>query len=247
MQRNARTFALLTAAGLVALQSTRAQEAVDPDPMRMEQLLKLWEHNLARVKTLDSKLRRIDRGPGGMQEEFEGRVLFRSPDLALVDSAKVVDNGQRPAIVPRERIVCTGREVWVYQQAVKQITIEPQNFLMPLRADELKRRYEITLVSEDQDSLSVKVVPRLPLGQQNLSYAIIQLDRRLHLIPTRILLTAPDGKSTQEFSFSEIKVNVPISSENFTVRTLPGWVVLNPGQAGAPQPAPIPNEKGRVP
>ena len=247
MQRNATTFALLTAAGLVALQSTRAQEAVDPAPMHIEQLLKLWEHNLARVKTLDSKLRRIDRAPGGMQEEFEGRLLFKSPDLAWLHLDQVVANGQRPAIVPHERIVCTGREVWVYQQAVKQITIEPQNFLIPLRADELKRRYEITVVSEDQDSVSVKVVPRLPLGQQNLSYAIIQLDRRLHLIPTRILLTAPDGKSTQELSFSEIKVNVPIDSENFAVRTLPGWMVLNAGRAVPPQPVPIPNEKGRVP
>ena len=149
MQRNARTFALLTGSrGRLALQSTRAQEAVDPGPMRMEQLLKLWEHNLARVKTLDSKLRRIDHAPGGMQEEFEGRVLFKSPDLAWVDSAKVVDNGQRPAIVPHERIVCTGREVWVYQQAVKQIANWlAQNLLFPLRADELKRRYEITLAS----------------------------------------------------------------------------------------------------
>jgi outer membrane lipoprotein-sorting protein len=247
MQRNARTFALLTAAGLVALQSTRAQEGVDPGPLRMEQLLKRSVQSLARVKTFDSKLRRIDRAPGGMQEEFEGRVLFKSPDLAWLQLGKVGANGQRPGIVPHERIVCTGREVWVYKQAVKQITIEPQNFLIPRSVDELKQRYEITLVSEDQDSVSVKVVPRLPLGQQNLSYAIIQLNRRLHLIPTRISLTAPDGKSTQELSFSEIKVNVPIPSENFAVRTLPGWMVLNAGRAVPPQPVPIPNEKGRVP
>jgi hypothetical protein len=215
--------------------------------MRVEQLLKLWERNLAQVKTLDSKLRRIDRAPGGMQEEFEGRVLLKSPDLAWLDSAKVVANGQRPAIVPHERIVCTGREVWVYQPAVRQIAIQPQNLLIPLRADELKRRYEIALVSEDQDSVSVKIVPRLPLGQQHLSSAIIQLDRRQHLIPTRIVLTAPDGKSTHELSFSEIKVNVPIPSENFVVRTLPGWMVLNAGRAVPPQPVAIPNEKGRVP
>ena len=65
---------------------------------KMEWILKQWEQQSQLLKTLDVRLLRIDDTPAwGDKEFYEGRALFQSPNLALIDFNKVKqDENKRP-------------------------------------------------------------------------------------------------------------------------------------------------------
>ena len=219
---------------------------VAPDPQRMEQLLILWEKQSARLKSLDVKFKRVDHSPAwGDNELYEGRAMLQTPNLAWLDFKKVgVDKQNKPALIPHERIVCTGKEVWQYHSPTHQIFIFPLQqqqqqraleegplpFLFNMRADEAKKRYRMSLVSENAATYVVSVIPLLDIDKESFSTAIIQLDRK-YLLPTNIVLFAPDGKSTQDYKFSDVKPNAVVPAANFDCKPLgPPWkVVRNPG------------------
>ena len=64
----------------------QAQPQAAPDPARMKWLLKAWEGQSAKLKTLDVRIYRIDKDFKWKDEvHFEGRAVFKSPDLAYLD------------------------------------------------------------------------------------------------------------------------------------------------------------------
>ena len=150
--------------------------------------------------------------------------------------------------MPHERIVCTGKEVWQYHSPTRQIFIFPLEkqqqqraleegplpFLFNMRADEAKKRYQMSLIAENSATYMVTVIPLLEIDKESFSKAIIQLDRK-YLLPTNIVLIAPDGKSTQDYKFSDVKPNAVVDARNFVCKPLdPPWkVVRNPGGAGS--------------
>jgi len=124
---------------------------------------------------------------------------------------------------PYQTIICTGAEVWDYHYGVQpQIFIYtldqdarrraieegPLPFLFNMRANEAKQRYEMVLFSEDEKNYVVKIKPLFPEEKERFSYAWIKLDRNF-LLPSRIVLIAPDGKSSQDFHLSAINANNP--------------------------------------
>jgi len=215
----------------------------------MEQLLVLWEKQSTRLKSLDVKFKRVDQNPAwGDNELYEGRAMLQSPNLAWLDFKKVgVDKQKKPTLIPHERIVCTGKEVWQYHSPTRQIFIFPLEkqeqqraleegplpFLFNMRADEAKKRYQMSLIAENAATYMVTVIPLLEIDKESFSKAIIQLDRK-YLLPTNIVLIAPDGKSTQDYKFSDVKPNAPVPLANFDCKPLPPpWkVVRNPGAEG---------------
>lgn len=231
--------------------------------MDMERLLNLWEKQSARLKSLDVKFKRVDHSPAwGDNELYEGRAMLESPNLAWLDFKKVgVDKQNRPALVPHERIVCTGKEVWQYHSPTLQIFIFPLEreqqqraleegplpFLFNMRAGEAKKRYRMSLVSENAATYVVSVIPLLDIDKESFSTAIIQLDRK-YLLPTNIVLFAPDGKSTQDYKFSDVKPNAVVPAANFDCKPLgPPWkMVRNPGGEGPRRPV-VENAAAREP
>ena len=211
----------------------------------MEQLLTLWEKQSARLKSLDVKFKRVDHSPAwGDNELYEGRAMLQSPNLAWLDFKKVgVDKQNKPTLVPHERIVCTGKEVWQYHSPTRQIFIFPLEkqqqqraleegplpFLFNMRADEAKKRYQMSLIAENAATYMVTVIPLLEIDKESFSKAIIQLDRK-YLLPTNIVLIAPDGKSTQDYKFSDVKPNAVVDARNFDLQA------AGPALEGGAQP-----------
>ena len=102
------------------------------DPQKLEELLKHWEKNSANLQRLDVKMTRTDRSPAwGEDDRFEGRAMFKVPNLAWLDFQKwkeVEDpatKAKKNQLVPYERIICTGTEVWQYRADTGQIFIYP--------------------------------------------------------------------------------------------------------------------------
>jgi TIGR03009 family protein len=225
-----------------------ARPAPTPNDARMKQLLKVWEQRSALLKTLDVKITRSDKSEAWGNEEFEGRAILQSPNLAWLDFKKVsVDDKGKAVLKPYERIVCTGTEVWQYRSDARQIFIFPLEkkdqkraleegplpFLFNMKASEAEARYLMTLVSEDKDFYVISVAPRLRVDQEAFSKAFLKLNGKTFL-PDRIFLVSPDGKSTKDFTLTEVHPNAQVMSENFVGKPLPKpWQISrDPGGNG---------------
>ena len=248
------------------------------DPQKLEELLKHWEKNSANLQRLDVKMTRTDRSPAwGEDDRYEGRAMFKVPNLAWLDFQKwkEVDDpatkAKKNQLVPHERIICTGTEVWQYRCDTAQIFIYPLEkdvqqraleegplpFLFNFKAADAKKRYDMTLVAENADASLIRIVPRLPIDQDSFKLAFVTLDRQLFLLPRRILLMAPDGKSSKDFELhlDAKAANCDVADDNFHPKVVPGWKVVRnpagdekPGGGGArvaqPAPAPAPTPAG---
>jgi TIGR03009 family protein len=231
------------------------------DPAKMDWLLEQWEKQSARLKTLDVTIFRVDDTPTWNEiEYYEGRALFQSPNLAFIDFHKIQqDENKRPLKDPKtgkylstpyERIVCTGAEVWQYRSDTQQIFIFPLEkdeqakaleegplpFLFNMKADEVRQRYQLTLMSEDAKSYGVSIKPKLEVDRESFSLAFVRLDRK-YLLPVRIVMLSPDGKSKKDFQLGPMYPNKAINEKNFEGKPLgPPWkIVRNPAGEDRPR------------
>lgn len=236
-------------------QAQAAEGAPSPtvDPAKMEKLLALWERQSTLLKTLDAKVFRTDVIPAWDEiEYYEGRAIFKSPNLAFIDFRKIKQDDDRKPVkdpktnawvsVPEERILCTGDEVWQYKSDTRQIFIYPLEegqaekaieegplpFLFNMKAESAKKRYDMTLMSEDEKAYGISIKPRLDVDKESFSQAFVQLDRK-YLLPIRIVLVSPDGKSKKDFQLGPIEPNKPVDDSNFKGKTVANWkVIRNP-------------------
>lgn len=239
-----------------------AAPPIDPDGTKMQMLLANWAKQSTQLRSLDVKIRRLDKSNKWDDEEYEGRALFKSPNLAYLDFQKVVTaEGKPKRLVPHERIVCTGKEVWQYRSDTQQLFIHELNqqqrqralqegplpFLFNFEAESARKRYQMKLHSEDAKSYVVSVLPLLEIDKECFSSAWIQLDKTM-LLPTRIILLDPEGKSQKHFTMSEIKRNYPVMAVNFQgVKPKPPWKIMyNKEEGGAAPPTGQPPRVGNT-
>ncbi len=239
--------------------TTKAATPVVPtDPAvaaeRMKQLLKAWEQRSAQLKSLDVEITRVDDAAAWGKEQYEGRAMLKSPNLARLDFSKVdKTDPKKPKLVHDERIICTGKEVWQYKSQQKQIfifTLDKENqkraleegplpFLFNMKAAAAEARYKMTLISEAKDHWVIEVVPLLQVDQEAFSLAFLRLTRENYL-PDRIKLISPNGKDTKEFFLRSVKPNANINDQNFvgTAMAKPWTMVRNPSvEAPAGKPS----------
>ena len=108
-----------------------------------------------------------------------------------------------------------------------------------MKAAEAKQRYQMVLQEENAKTYLVMIKPLLQDDKDSFSIAWINLDKRF-LLPTRIYLLAPDGKSSKDFRLSQIKPNTDDVKPSLFVGVAPPkpWKVeRNPGGAGVQVPA----------
>ena len=162
----------------------------------------------------------LSRTPSVAYLDFRKVKLQAQVDPKDKNKKKLVPvmKNDQPDSIPYQTIVCTGAEVWDYHYDVKQIFIYtldkdarkraieegPLPFLFNMKANEAKARYDMVLWSEDEKGYLVKILPKFPEEKERYSIAWIYLDRNF-LLPTRIVLIMPDGKSTQDFVLSHIE------------------------------------------
>ncbi len=182
----------------------KAPAQLPPNPAAMQQLLKDWEIQSQKLKTLEVSIYRIDVSPAwGDEDHFEGRAIFSSPQLAYLDFRKVklvlnekkkkvpqVDRNKRRITAPFERIVCTENEVWQYRFDDQHIFVFPLDknarkraieegplpFLFNMKAKEAEARYDMVLLEKDAKRILLKITPKLKEDQDSFSMALVVLD-----------------------------------------------------------------------
>ncbi|MDX2038671.1 MAG: outer membrane lipoprotein-sorting protein [Isosphaeraceae bacterium] len=236
--------------------SAPAASPVDPaveaaQKRRMEELLRLWEKQSARLQTLDVGFKRIDKSPAWDDvEEYRGRAYFQAPtaslpSLACLHFQKVEPDPKDPKLtklVDSERIVCTGAEVYQYEYRTKQIFIFPLDkdqsrkaldegplpFLFNMKADEAKQRYHMQLLRENDQAYLIGVLPLLKEDASVFSQSYLQLNKKTFL-PDRLVLISPNGKDTQDYQFDAIAPNTAINPAFFKGAKIQGWKeIYNP-------------------
>jgi len=233
-------------------QQAKAAPAKTPEEIaalakRMDQLLITWEQRSAQVKELDAEFTRKDHSPAWQENtEYKGRALLKSPDLAYLDFLKF-DPAEKKHN-HHERIICTGKEVFHYQTASRQIFIFPLSaeersraleegplpFLFNMKADRAKQRYKMQLLSENAEGAWIDIRPLEKIDQESFSKVYVLLNKAKFL-PDQLVIFAPNGTDTQLYKFSSIKVNSGVADANFQgVIPKEGWDVVRNPQPGAP-------------
>jgi TIGR03009 family protein len=225
-----------------------APPRIDPDGRKMTNLLQKWERQSTLLKSLDVHIARVDEDRvWNDKESFEGRALFKSPNLVWLEFDKIMQAAnQQPKKVHAERIVCTGTSVWHYKYDTQQIFVYeldqqarqralqqgPLPFLFNFRVNQAKERYSMELLSEDATAHLIALTPLLNVDKDCFSKAYIELERQF-LLPRRIVLVKNGGNVRQDFQISEIQPNKRIMDENFKGKPAPGWKI-HFEESGAP-------------
>jgi TIGR03009 family protein len=244
--------------------ATPAQPQAANDPAKMKWLLEKWEGQSGKLKTLDVRIYRIDKDFRWKDEvHFEGRAVFKSPNLAYLEfwKLKLAPNAKgqlAPVKDPKnekswlkthtETIVCAKDAVWQYLYEGKQIYIfplakgerqraldeGPLPFLFNMRAQEAEARYQMSLEGENAKYYVVKVVPRLQEDIESFKWAMLYLEKT-YLLPARIALLSPDSKSSRDFYLDNQKPNAEVANNIFQGGVYKGWTVQKNPAAEAPR------------
>ena len=104
-----------------------------------------------------------------------------------------------------------------------------------MRADDARKRYQMTLMSEDEKSYGVSIKPRLKVDKESFSLAFVKLDKKF-LLPVRIVMSRPTARATRTSAWGRCTPNAKVNDKNFEGKPLgPPWkVVRNP--AGEERP-----------
>jgi len=205
---------------------------VEALPPALEQLLRRWEQESAKIKTLTGKhIRKEYNSVFEVEKRTEGKFFFQSPDKGRIDmnGAKIgasdvsdrknkEDKPYRLQSGTEERWICTGKDVYQINDKAKEYEVtpipaelqgtniihSPLPFLFGMKAIEAKQRFDFELLNQTPEYYSLKVTPKT--GMDAFKYAYVKLDSEL-FIPTAVILVDAAGTLEQRYFFSEIKVN----------------------------------------
>ena len=243
-------------------QAGRGQPKVAPKSIEINDLLKLWEGQSSKLKSLDVWIYRIDMTPDwGEELHYEGRAIFKSPQLAYLDFKKIKTtrdakgnlvpladpkDPKKRSATPYETIICGANDVWQYLYTVKQIFVYPLAkeqrqraldegplpFLFNMKAQEAKARYNMKVISQTAKYYSILVEPKLKEDMEAFKKAQIVLDTK-YLLPARIVLISPDNKSSKDFRVEHIVPNAAVKDGLFLGRPVKDWkLIRNPNAQG---------------
>lgn len=202
----------------------------------LQEFLDLWEEKSARIKTLQGQhTRTVYNLVFEVEKVADGKFYLETPDKGRIDvegvkpskdakSARIGKSG-KPFRIEEERgekWICTGQEVIAINEEEKSYEImplpkeargknivnSPLPFLFGMKADDAKRRYHITLKSNDPKTkvAVLVIVPRYESDRQNYQEAWVKLDTKTFL-PLAVKLFDPSGSLETVYVFTGVKIN----------------------------------------
>lgn len=222
--------------------------ALNPATNRLDALLLQWEQQMRSLQTLEAACTRttLDKVIGNT-EVFEGTAKYMKPNLAVLEMRKK----NKPEVF--EKFVCSGTFLYEYSPQNKAIRVHelppPKpgqvaddnflSFLFGMRAEEAKRRYELSLVKEDAHYVYIGIVPRFPQDKADFQRARLVLLKR-NFLPRQLWFEAPNGNEIT-WDIPQAQQNTPLNRNEFTVTAPPpGWNLVRVASQQNVQPNPQP-------
>jgi len=235
---------------------------------QVDQMLQLWERQSAQVKTFRCSFKRwvwdpVFGPPDRPKFEDLGTIRYAAPDKGLFQVEKTIRNGQAVAVEPEraEHWVCNGKSVFEYNHARRQvteyplppelqgqaITNGPLPFLFGARADALRRRYFLRIITPPDvqgKQIWLEAWPRFQADAANFQRAHLILTTP-DMTPFALNVYSPNGKNRTAYQFYDVKTNESswwLSRDPFAGSVPLGWqkVVEQPAPVEAQRPATAP-------
>jgi TIGR03009 family protein len=210
----------------------------DPQNNRLDAILLQWEAKMKEVEGLRAQVvHQTEDKAFRTRTVFEGTALYKKPNLASLDLRRK----DRPAVI--EKFVCTGRNLYVFDQDSKEIRVyelTPKagqvsddnflSFLFEIKAVEAKKRYDLSLFKDpdkpqtasDSYYFFLKILPRFPADKAEFQVAHLAISRSTFL-PRTLILDDPKGNRTQ-WDIPVIESGAKLDPREFMQPNLPpGW------------------------
>jgi len=173
---------------------------LDPANNQLDALLLQWEQKMKAITALEATVLRTETDPIDKSvQEYRGTAKFMRPDRAFLLLQKV----NKPEVY--EQYIFTGTYLYEYRPQTKQVRVHelaPKagqivddnflNFLFGLKADEAKRRYELSLAKVDQNYVYIFVNPLTPADKAEFTKARLVLWATTFL-PRQLEFEIPNG------------------------------------------------------
>ena len=198
---------------------------------QLDRVLAAWEERSAKIRTFECEFTRWEFDPvWGRPDQpkriSRGKIAYAAPDKGHFRVDEDVVNGQlQPAAQP-ERWICDGRSVYEYRFETRQIvetplppelqgrtiTEGPLPFLFGARADSLKRRYYMRIITPQnvKDEIWLEAIPRYQREAASFQKAqlILKLPQ-MDIFALQLYLpsTQPATQARTVFQFDRIKAN----------------------------------------
>ncbi len=201
---------------------------------KLDSLLLQWEAKMKEVQSLSAQIvRQKDDRIFRTKEIYEGTAKYLRPNYALLD----LHRQDRPAIF--ERYISTGTYLYEYKQEYKQIrvhTLSPAkpgqvaddnflSFLFGMRAEEAKRRYDMSLFKEDANYVYFKILPRFDADKADFKLAYLVLIKTSFL-PRTLVFDEPNGNRVQ-WDIPVIDNGARLDRREFAQPAVPnGWTMV---------------------
>jgi TIGR03009 family protein len=226
------------------------------EDQQVDRVLQAWEKRSAGVKTFECSFTR-----------FQYNTVFapaNQPVVPVVDSGTIKyaapDKGLYKVEGERaEQWICDGKSIYQYNYAEKKVIeykIPPQvqghaivntplPFLFGAKAQELKQRYWIRIITPPANRAQetwLEAVPRVQQQAADFSKAELILTNQ-NMVPAALQLHSPNGQDRTAFKFDGIVMNDPmgwLKGDPFRANTPFGWTKIieqgAPAQAGRVSP-----------
>jgi TIGR03009 family protein len=257
-----RSLAMTLGMLILAVNLTSAQQAKSPMPApgsspspeeirkKLDSVLQDWEKRMDGVKTIYAHLLRTTVNRVFNQTEvFEGGAKYMEGNRALFDLRK------KGAPQVFERYLFTDANVYEYRAQQKVLAVHPlpprqpgqkgqdsvMAFIFGMKAEEAKRRYEMTLQKPDDPNYYYIVIqPRMPEDKKEFTMARLVLLKK-DFTPRQFWYVQPT-KNEITYDIPAIEINGPnVKATDFAAPQVPtGWkmeMVPRPNpQGGNPPP-----------
>jgi TIGR03009 family protein len=244
-----RHFGLVLTALLLARAIASAQQSAPPAPaanaqaQALDRYLLRWEQEMQKVQTLAAQLSRTDKDKTfDTVQKMVGYAQYKKagtgPTAMNLAMLQLSLEG-RPANEIAEKFICTGTYLYQFMPAQKEIRAyelpKPKpgqvaednflSFLFGMKAEEAKRRYELTLEKEDQWYVYVLILPRFPNDKADFVRARLVLNKD-NFLP-RQLWFAHANQNETTWDIPRIQSGVQLNQAYFDApQAPPGWKVV---------------------
>ncbi len=247
----------LLGAGIACIVLGATARAQTPSSDRLDAVLKAVEERMRSVDSFHATCMRIDVHPLTKKETvFSGEVAWRRPNLAKIDLCPRDEVGKKDQDKSQlERFIADGKYIWEYNTANKLIVVHEMpkegaadNVLLMLlrgiKAEELKKRFDVKLASDQALFAIVRLLPKSDADRQN--FAALDLavwTKNLNpkgkpdvtYLPAQIHWFHPNGREVK-YRFGDVQPNAELGDKTFKPFGIPGFQV-KPAAASAMPPA----------
>jgi len=241
------TAVLLLTGAAASAQSTPAPKSAPApsDDRKLDGYLAKWEQKMLEVKTLNAQLTRIDKDKVfNKSTKYVGSAQYlRSGEgqssLNLAALELKLDGKNDVA----EKMICTGTYLYVFAPPQKEIRVyeiprgKTDSFLdllFGMKADEVKKKYTLTLAKEDRWYVYVDVAPKDAKDKADFSRARLVL-RKDNYLPRQLWFEHSNGNEVT-WDVPEVKTGVELSRKLFDAPKAPnGWKLVPVAQEKTPR------------